>query len=322
MKQLFPAALKQGDTIALVVPASPVKRNRIERAIERYEALGYRIKTYGDIYRQYGYLAGDDATRAAELMAAFADPEVTAVFPARGGTGLLRVLDLLDYKVIRQNPKIVAGFSDITALHLALHSQTGLVTFHSPHPMDGLGRNQGLSELTARTYWRALRAEENRDAGGYEIPLTDAERDTIVTRNPGVARGRLVGGNLALIVALLGTPYEINTAGNVLLLEDIGEQPYRIDRYLTQLKLAGKLDKLAGVVLGQFTDCEPAVNAPSLMLPEIFETYLGNLGIPVLENYPTGHTRDNATLPLNVEVELNADTRILTILQNPVVLGT
>ena len=318
MQPIYPQALQQGDTIALVAPASPVKRRRIETAIERLEAKGFRIKLYGDLYRQHGYLAGDDATRAAELMAAFADPEVAAIFPARGGTGVTRLLDLLDYNVIRKNPKIVAGFSDITALHLALQSQTGLVTFHSPHPMDGIGVPDGLSDLTARTYWRALLAEEYSSERGYEIPLTNQERESVVTLFPGKATGRIVGGNLALVVALMGTPYEIDTNENILLLEDINEQPYRIDRALSQLKLAGKLDTLAGILLGQFTKCEAPPDDKSLTLDQVFQDYFAELDIPILQNYPIGHCRDNATLPLNIDTEMNADERCVKVLENPV----
>ncbi|MGI9428770.1 MAG: S66 peptidase family protein [Bythopirellula sp.] len=318
MQAIYPQALRTGDTIALVSPASPVQREPIERAVERLEARGFRVKTYGDLYRQHGYLAGDDDTRAEELMNAFADPEVAAIFPARGGNGVTRLLDLLDYNFLRKHPKIVAGFSDITALHLALQSQTGLVTFHSPHPKDGLGTPEGMSELTARTYWRALLADEYDNAIGYEVPLNERERESMSTLMPGTARGRLVGGNLALVTALMGTPYEIDTTDGILLLEDIGEVPYRIDRFLAQLKLAGKLEVLSGVVLGQFTDCSAPTEAPSLTLDEIFQDYFGELGIPVLQNFPTGHCRDNATLPLNVEVELDADQRCLNVLENPV----
>ena len=321
MQPIYPKALQHGDTVALVAPASPVKRRRIETAIERLEAKGFRIKIYGDLYRQHGYLAGDDTTRAEELMAAFADPEVAVIFPARGGTGVTRLLDLLDYNVIRKNPKIVAGFSDITALHLALQSQTGLVTFHSPHPMDGIGVPDGLSDLTARTYWRALLAEEYTNERGYEIPLTDQERESIITLFPGKATGRIVGGNLALVVALMGTPYEIDTNENILLLEDINEQPYRIDRALSQLKLAGKLDALAGILLGQFTQCEAPPNDKSQTLEEVFQDYFAKLGIPILQNYPTGHCRDNATLPLNTEVEMDANERRIKVLENPVAVG-
>ena len=321
MDPLYPRALRRGDTIALVVPASPVPREPIERAITRLEAMDFRIKTYSDLYREYGYLAGKDDLRANELMQAFADEEVSAVFAARGGNGVTRLLDMLDYEVIRQHPKIFVGYSDMTALHSALHNKTGLVTFHGPHPKDGIGVAEGMSELTARTYWRTLLADEYGDDDGFEVPLTETECDSIETMVSGKARGRLVGGNLALVGAVMGTPFEVETSGNILLLEDINEQPYRIDRMLSQLKLAGKLDELAGMVLGQFTDCSAPEGEASLTLEEILDFHLGSLGVPVLRNFPTGHCRDNATLPLNAEVELDADRRTITLLNNPVTLG-
>ena len=320
METLYPRALRKGDTIALVSPASPVKREKIEKAIACLESLGYRTKCYGDIYRKYGYLAGDDATRAEEIMAAFTDPEAAAVFPTRGGYGVMRLLDLLDYKVLRQNPKIFAGYRDNTALHLALQTKTGLVTLHSPHPAGSFGAKKGISDLTTRTFWRALEADKYEQQNGYEVPLTDSEREKASAMFPGKARGRLVGGNLALVTALMGTPYEANTAGAILLLEDVHEQPYRIDRMLSQLQLAGKLDQLTGILLGQFTKCDPPEDEESFTLDEIFHGYFGKLGIPVLANYPTGHTRDNATLPLNVEVDFDADNGQLTVLENPVVV--
>ena len=320
MKTLIPPALYRGDTIAIIAPASVPERENIERAISRLGEMGFRVKVYGDLYRRWGYLAGDDETRAEELMQAVADPEVAAIFPARGGTGVTRLLDVLDYSLFRKHPKILVGFSDITALHSALQQQAGWVTFHSPHPMDGLGMPDGLTDLSARTFWRAILADSytDRKQSGYEVPLTDGERERIVTLAPGKAQGKLVGGNLALVCAVLGTPYEFDMTGSILLLEDIGEQPYRIDRFLSQLRLAGKLDVLAGIVLGQFTDCEAPAGKPTLSLAEIFDGYFDGLGIPVVQNFPTGHTPDNATLPLGVQVELDANTKRLTILENPV----
>ncbi len=320
MKTLIPPALYRGDTIALIAPASAPDPEKIERAIGRYEDMGFRVKLFGDLYRRWGYLAGDDETRIEELMKAVTDPQVAAIFPARGGTGVTRLLDTLDYSVFSRHPKIFAGFSDITALHSALQQHAGWVTFHAPHPMDGLGMPAGLTPLSARTFWRAVLAESytNRQQSGYEIPLTDEERQTIVTFAAGKAEGKLVGGNLSLVCATLGTPYEFDMTGNILLVEEVAEAPYRIDRFLSQLRLAGKLEQLAGVVLGQFTDCEPADGKPSLTLDEIFDGYLADLGIPILRNYPTGHTPDNATLPLNIPVELDADAKTITLLENPV----
>jgi muramoyltetrapeptide carboxypeptidase len=181
-----------------------------------------------------------------------------------------------------------------------------------------------LSDLSARTFWRAVLGENYsaHEKPGYELPLTDAERSNIVTVVPGKTQGNIVGGNLSLVCALLGTPYEFDMQDRILLLEEVAEQPYRVDRFLSQLRLAGKLDILAGVILGQFTDCDPVADKPSLGLTEIFDTYFGNLGIPILSDFPTGHTRNNATLPLNLPVELDAGAKRLTILENPVRLLT
>jgi muramoyltetrapeptide carboxypeptidase len=325
IQPIFPPALKSGDTIGLVAPSGVLHRKRIERAIERLQKARFRIKTYGDIYRKHGYLAGDDETRANELMAAFADPDVQAIFPARGGYGITRLLDRLDYDVIRGQPKIVIGFSDITALHLALQRHCGLVTFHSPNPMDGLGVEEGMGSLAEQTFWRALRADNYLDSAGQRRPagyelISPAVTDVLETVRPGQAEGRLTGGNLALVAATLGTPYEIDTAGRLLFLEDIGERPYRIDRYLSQLRLAGKLREVAGIVLGHFTDCQPAEGEASLSVEEVLTDYLEPLGIPVIRNFPAGHEVPNVTLPLGVLARLDADRGSLELLENPVAL--
>jgi muramoyltetrapeptide carboxypeptidase len=258
-------------------------------------------------------------------MAAFADPDVQAVFPARGGYGITRLLDRLDYEQIRRQPKIVTGFSDITALHLALQRHCGLVTFHSPNPMDGLGAEAGLGSLAEQTFWRALRADRYLDSAGQRQPagyelIGPAVRDALETVRPGQAEGPITGGNLALIAATLGTRYEIDTAGRLLFLEDIGERPYRIDRYLSQLRLAGKLRAVAGIVLGHFTDCLPAEGEASLSLEEVLADYLDPLGIPVIRNFPAGHEVPNVTLPLGVLARLDADRSSLELLEDPVAL--
>lgn len=310
-----------GDTIALVAPAGPVDPTRVDRAVARLEAAGFRIKTFGDLHRQRGYLAGDDQARTEEFNAAIRDDESVAIIPARGGYGMGRILDQLDYDALARRPKLITGFSDITALHAAVGQRIGLVTFHSPNPQDGIGRGDGLSELSARTFWRAVLAE-GYAAGdaGYEIPLTDAEQQQTITLQGGVARGPIAGGNLAVLSALEGTPYELQAAGTILLIEDIGEQPYRIDRYLCQLRLSGKLEQLAGVLIGQLTDCTPEDGKPSLSLDDILLDYFAPLGLPVLTNYPIGHARDNATIPLGIEAELDADKRTVRVLKNPVEL--
>lgn len=320
---IYPPALRAGDTIAFVAPAGRLDRARMERARNRLEELGFKVRVPENLYRSRGYLAGDDDVRAAELMAAFEDPEVHAVFPGTGGYGSTRILDLLDYDVVRRNPKVLVGFSDITALHLAIQNQTGLITFHSPNPMWGLGSAGNLHPFSAKYFWRALLLEEDLEPGGdaqpagYSIDLPgDASPINVLV--PGVGRGRLTGGNLSLIVALIGTPYEIETDGRILLLEDVGERPYRVDRCLCQLRLAGKLDHLAGVILGQFADCKPKESEASLSLEQVFRDYFAHLDVPVITNFPAGHSACNATLPIGALLEVDADARRVTVLENPV----
>jgi muramoyltetrapeptide carboxypeptidase len=338
MQPVFPPALNPGDTIGVVAPSGVVNRKRVERAISRLQQVGFQVKTYGDLYRSRGYLAGDDQTRVSELMSAFTDPVVRAIFPARGGYGIARLLHRLDYDQIRRQPKIVTGFSDITALHLALQRHCNLVTFHSPNLMDGLGAVKGLGTLAEQSYWRALRAdnyqatsEQNALPGkssghtGYALLGSDStgmlEMGVVLeTVQTGQAEGRIVGGNLALIASTLGTPYEIDTTDRLLFLEDIGEPPYRIDRYLSQLRLAGKLDPLTGVILGHFTNCQPTEREKSLSLDEVMADYLAPLNVPVVRNFPAGHEMPNLTLPLGVLARLDADKGSLELLENPVTL--
>lgn len=322
---IFPPALRPGDTVAIVAPARPVNRERVERARARLEGMGFKVKIPDNLYRKRGNLAGTDAERAEELMAAFRDPEVKAIFPGTGGYGTTRIIDRLDYEVIRRNPKILEGFSDITGLHLAIQKKTGLVTFHGPNLMSGLGSEENLADYSAEFLWRALLERTYFDAEGrplspgYVYALPD-DATPIQVLSPGVARGRLTGGNLSLISPLIGTEFEIETEGCILFIEDVREQPYRIDRYLSHLRLAGKLDKVAGVILGIFRKCEPDDPEDSLSLEQVFRDYFEHLGVPVILNFPAGHFKYNATLPLGARVELDADRKRVTVLENPVQL--
>jgi muramoyltetrapeptide carboxypeptidase len=312
-KLIWPEPLEPGDAVMFVAPAGPPNREEVERAKQRIEERGYRVKMRDDIFDVEGYLAGTDERRAEELMEAFADPEVKAVACVRGGYGVMRILDRLDYDKIRANPKIVLGYSDITALHAALNRKAGLVAFHGPGPASGLGGKDGPPPFNVATLVQAL--EHGRGGYAIDVPEQVAKVDSF---GKGRAHGRLVGGNLSLISALEGTPYAIETQGAILLLEDVNEAPYRIDRMLRQLKLAGKLDEIRGAVLGQFTT--EYVREDKLTDDARFDTtgvlrqYFENAGIPVLANYPVGHTPMNATLPLGAQVEIDADSRTLRVL--------
>ena len=319
---IYPKALQPGDTIAVVAPASELSQERVERAQSRLEAMGFKVFIPKNLYRKRGYLAGSDEQRAEELMAAFRNPEIKAIYPGTGGYGTTRMLDLLDYKTIRQNPKILHGFSDITGLHLAIHKKAGLVTFHGPNLMYGLGSEDNLTWFSANYQWSAevqSRFEMPRQIGyTFKMP---ADATPIRIIHPGVARGRLIGGNLSLISPLIGTEYEIETKGRILFIEDVREEPYRIDRYLSHLRLAGKLDQVAGVILGIFRKCESEDPEESLSLDQVFDDYFADLGVPVIQNFPVGHFKYNATLPIGVMAELDANTGTVKLLENPVDLS-
>ena len=313
---LQPQLLKPGDTIMFVAPAGELDRDRMMLAKKRLEERGYHVKMRNDLFAVDGYLAGSDQRRAEELMQAFRDPEVDAIFPGTGGYGVMRILDRLDYDVIRKNPKLVIGFSDITALHAALNRQAGLVSYHSPVPMWGLGSEENLTPFSAKYFFRAVEEspESNQD---YTIEVPE-DGPKIAVLGTGTACGRLTGGNLSLVAALEGTPYAVDTRDAILLIEDVGEAPYRIDRMLQQLKLAGKLGQIRGAILGQFTKSEERekneVKNPRFSTEGVLRQYFEPLEVPVLMNYPIGHYKMNCTLPLGGEVKINADKGTLTVI--------
>jgi muramoyltetrapeptide carboxypeptidase len=336
VEPIFAPALKPGDTVMIVAPAGPVTSpDDIERAKQRLEAMGFRVRLGHDLYRSEGYLAGPDDVRVAELNAAFRDPNIQAVIPARGGYGLTRIVDRVDYDAIRKNPKVLLGFSDITVLHLAISQQTGLVTFHSPNAMWGIGEEDGMPRIAKHFLWRALLAKEYGGQAGYRIAalgwaddfgadelLATCDLEPPVTLHAGKARGRLTGGNLSLVAALMGTPYEIETDGKILFLEDVGEAPYRVDRMLSTLRLAGKLDGLAGVVLGQFTRrSNEDQEEEETTMDDVLQFYFESLGVPTIKNFPLGHIQCNVTIPVGALCEINADDQTLTLLENPVKLA-
>ncbi|MEE8368223.1 MAG: LD-carboxypeptidase [Thermoanaerobaculia bacterium] len=312
-----PNPLQLGDLIMFVAPAGDLDEAKMMLAKSRLEKRGYRVKMRDDLFTQEGYLAGSDERRADELMEAFLDPEVKAIFPGTGGYGTMRILDLLDYKEIRKNPKIVIGFSDITGLHLALNGKAGLITYHTPSPMWGLGGQEGLSPFTKRYFFELLEGSSASVRRGYEIEISEGV-PVPVCLGRGRARGRLVGGNLSLLSALEGTPYSVPTKDAILLIEDTREAPYRIDRMLRQLLLAGKLQQLRGAVLGQFTRNfsreDQSTEDPRFSVDGVLRQYFEPLDIPVIMNFPLGHHPMNASLPLGGKVEVDADRCTLRVL--------
>ena len=323
---LHPKALEPGDVVMIVAPSAPLIEERVDRLTARLEARGLIVRHAPNLYTRYGYLAGDDETRAAALNEALRDPTIAAIMPGTGGYGLTRILHMLDYEAFRQHPKIVTGFSDTTGLHLALLRRSGVVTFHTPSAMYSLGNPDPdpMHPLTERALWRSFWNDaylNAADGPGYLLEMTPEElAQPLRTINGGKATGRLVGGNLSLIAAVMGTPYEPDFRGAILFLEDVGEEPYRVDRMLSTLRLAGRLDELSGVVLGLWRECEAENPERSLSLDQVFEDYFGGRAYPVLANFPVGHVRTNVSLPMGVMAELDADAQTLRVLEDPVVV--
>lgn len=318
-----PPALRPGDTVALLAPAGSVSKKKVGEAARNIEKRGYRVRIFPNAYGARGYLAGDDSSRAKDLNMAFGDPEVRMILCLRGGYGSPRILPLIDFDRIRKNPKIFVGYSDITALLIAIRQKAGLVTFHGPMAMADFSGKWGLAPFSAKHFWSLLEMPENPrrvDAALYSDWGGSPPKKMPVPRTlaPGVAEGKLIGGNLSTLVALMGTPYEIDTRDAILVLEDVNEEPFRIDRMLCQLEMSGKLRECRGVVLGGFTRCVPKNKRPSLKVEEVIDDYLGGLGVPVLTNYPSGHLPQQATLPIGSMVRLDADARTLSLLEVPV----
>jgi muramoyltetrapeptide carboxypeptidase len=314
MDVVKPTGLRRGDTIGVVAPAGPLDRERIDRAFSRIGDRGFKIKTYGDIYRADGYLAGDDTTRAGELMDAFADSETAAVWCARGGYGVARIIDQIDFDVIGRNPKVFIGFSDISILHIAIAQRTGLCTFHAPNLQDGFGAVDDMLPSTESALLRAVLTDRQSDVDAGYV-LADAGLQTL---SMGTASGRLIGGNLAVVCGLIGTPFEVETRGRVLFLEDIDERLYRVDRYLAQLSLAGKLQSAAAILLGDFTFSERKPVETDERIADVFGRYFRGLGIPVLSGLSAGHIRENFALPMNALVEVDVFQKVVRVRERTV----
>lgn len=308
-----PKALREGDTVGLITPSTSVSDpDRLLLAERTLRYFGLKPKFGRNVKKKEGYLGGSVEERVSDLHDMFRDPEVKAVFCIRGGFGSAHLLDAIDYNLIARNPKILLGYSDITALHLAIHRKTGLVTFHGPVV---------LSRFSAYTQEHFRKAVFQTKPLGVltNPPDSDPLRPSHLMRTvrPGKARGPLVGGNLTLISTTLGTPYEIDTKGKIVFIEDVDEQPYSVDRMLTHLKLAGKLDQAAGIVFGECADCRPRDFKPSFdstfTTAEVVDRILGKLSIPVFTGLTIGHTDDQLTLPLGVMATLDADEKKLIV---------
>ncbi len=314
-----PAALREGDTVGLITPSTgvfdPETLQLVDRMLKYFKLQG---KWGKNVKHKFGYVGGTVRERLDDLHDAFRDPAVKAVFPLRGGYGSAQLLNLIDYNLIRANPKIFVGYSDITALHLAIHQRTGLVTFHGPVVLSHFG------DYTEKHFRQAL--FQTVPIGSVTNPPDSSAlrpEHMLRTIRPGKARGQLIGGNLTLISTTMGTAYEMDTRGKIVFIEDVGEEPYRIDRMLTQLRLSGKLDSAAGLIFGECADCrpndyKPSFNTSGFTLGEVVDNLLGDLRIPVLSGLTIGHTNDQLTLPLGVMATLDADKGELVIEESAV----
>ncbi|WP_051048535.1 S66 peptidase family protein [Robiginitomaculum antarcticum] len=309
--KIKPPRLKKGDVVGLVSPASKsLERFEYQISEEVVTALGLVPKRGQYVGKDFGYLAAQDIERAADVNAMFADKSVKAIMAVRGGWGCARILPYLDYDMIRANPKPLIGYSDITALHLALQAKTGLVSFHGPNAASAWGKR-------TLEYFEPLLFDGAKPT--FKNPVLDDNR--LVQRKwrtqtitGGKAKGHLIGGNLTVMTALVGTPYMPNTDGGILFLEDVDEAEYRIDRMLTQLGQAGLLSGLKGVVFGQCTSCNTS-SGSGFELSEVLEQHFKPLGLPAFHGAFFGHMADQFTIPLGIEAEIDADTGTLRLLE-------
>ncbi|HLP91906.1 MAG TPA: LD-carboxypeptidase [Nostocaceae cyanobacterium] len=299
-----PPRLKIGDTIGLVAPAGIIDAEDIETAKASLAKLGLKTKTGKHILDKYGYLAGTDSNRAQDINTMFADNSVKAIISMRGGWGCNRILPLLNYPLIRSHPKIIIGYSDITSLLLAINARSRLITFH------GAVATSTWNDFTINYIQRILFNGE-----AVTMQNNDHEEGKINIITPGTARGKLVGGNLSVLAAMVGSGYLPSWRNGILFVEDIGEDIYRLDRMLTQLKTAGIFHQISGFIFGQCTNCKSDDGEPSFTLMEILQEHIQPLKIPAWYGSMIGHIRDKFTVPVGLDVEINADLGTIKLLE-------
>ena len=306
-----PKRLKLGDTIGLVAPASVTYESlQLQIAVEALDAMGLKSKVGLHVMDRFGYLAGEDEDRASDINAAFADPEIDGVFALRGGWGASRLLPFLDFDLISKNPKIFLGYSDITSLLNAIYAKTGVVTFHGPNVMSRWNQftYQGMREV--------LFDAESATYSNPEFIDDDlvARKHRTQTINAGKVTGHLIGGNLTLVSALVGTPYFPDARGAILFLEDVGEAIYRVDRMMTQLKLSGVLGQVSGIVFGHFTGVKPNPGLGNFALMDILKQHCEPLEVPCYFGAMIGHVEQQSTVPVGAIAEMDAGAGVLRLI--------
>ncbi|HLQ74194.1 MAG TPA: LD-carboxypeptidase [Bacillota bacterium] len=297
--------LSTGDTIGIVAPSSPAKRGEVEKAKSDLEALGFNVYLGKTCFKKHGgYLAGTIEQRVNELHDMFVDETIDGIICLRGGYGTPQLLNEIDFELIKNNPKVFVGYSDITALHISFQQRANLCTVHGPMASRGLN---SLREQSKKYLFRTIM--ENKPLGQIENP----QEEPIKTLVPGIAQGKIIGGNLTLIASTMGTPYEIDTQGKLLFIEDVGEEPYRIDRMLHQLALAGKFSDAAGVIIGTWSGCEPNKYDGCFTVEQLFEQIIKPFNKPTIYNVQSGHDDWNMTLPFGVDTTLDATKGIIQV---------
>ncbi len=312
MNPVKPPRLRQGDLIGLVAPAStPSSPEKIEKGVRYLESLGYRTTVGPHAMAMHGYLAGTDADRADDFNTMVRDPKVKAIFALRGGYGTPRILPALDYRSLKRTPKIIVGYSDLTALELATYRKCSLVTFSGP--MVAVEMWNAIDPYTEEQFWRLITSP--KAAGVLPFP----ENHHPATVRPGKAHGRLIGGNLALLVANLATPYLPALKDSLLFVEDVDEAPHRVDRMFAQLRNAGVLSSIAGLLVGLFTECAPSDSStPHLTIEQVLAELAELTTKPVMGNLPYGHVPRKLTLPVGIRAQMDATRGLVELLEGAV----
>lgn len=312
-----PPRLKAGDKIAIVAPGSYISEEELQDSIKNLNQLGFETTYSEKVLLQSGYFAGSDKQRAQDLMEKFSDKSVKGIVCARGGYGCSRILPLLDYDVIRSNPKVMIGYSDITALLYGIYQKSGLITFHGP-----VGTSS-FNDYSVDNFKRVLMNSEQNSLFKNSASGEDENVYGVTTIVKGKGKGRLVGGNLSIMVSLVGTEFDVDYSGKIIFIEEVGEEPYRVDRMLTQLIQAGKFDNAAGVMMGIFRKCEVKeksdLTAKSFNLMEVLQDRLSSLNIPAVYGMSFGHVKDKFTIPFGALAEIDADKQTFALLEKAVI---
>jgi muramoyltetrapeptide carboxypeptidase len=295
-----PKRLQKGDTVMIIAPSSPSKIENIESMKIKLEEMGLQVKIGASVYEKRAYLSGGDSIRLSDIHQAFTDKSVNGVLCACGGYGSGRLLDSIDFQLIKENPKIFWGYSDITALHIAFQKRADLITFHGPM-MQECGADT-VHEDTISSLQQLFEPKQ----------MSFRTKDSSYPAFSHIVEAPMTGGNLTVMTSTIGTPYEVDIKGKILFIEDIGEEPYRIDRMINQLRLAGKFEDCVGVVLGDFNDCAPKKRIDSLTIQEIIYDHVVPYEAPILSGFPVGHCEPNFGIPFGVQVKMDGKNKTLT----------